>query len=528
MAIFNPTKPVAVSLRQPERLEICAPQSTEMSADSVTNEITYFADSNLFLQCKPIAQLSWRDVTQADIVYIVVAAAVQREIDRLKGDQGRRRAKRARNAAAMLRSVVTSQELQIELCPHDPKIVVTLADPAFANSSTGVSPDEQLVHEAIAYSRSNPGKDVRLLSHDTGPMLSARLHNLKFDEIPDTWLLEPEGDDRDRRITQLEADVRRLTGHRPEIAISVLDVAGRLATQMQRTLPQYSPLEPPDIERLLMSVAQRSPKQVDFGPPSDERAESRIDFGGIESLFPRKWEPPADLVIAEYRDKLYPDWLKSVQHDFESLSARLNFRYRAIELTIRLENSGEEPADNLVLEVDASGSITLCSPELWTELAGNDPNFLIDRPPAAPSGRYVHAGLDIPTIGQLTSERTSFLPDTIRRLSSESDYRVQQSDPHKLYWKTEQPKDLSEQWVLEQEEFRPSLDPIDFGLRVVALPSTDQQSSGRLRIRVSASNLRRPVEMHLQLEILREAKQTLDVARNWAPKPEKAKAERRR
>lgn len=527
LAILKPTRPVAVSLQRSLRSDTCAPQLADMGADRVTSEITYFSDSNLFLQCKPIAQLSWRDITQADLVNIVIAGAIQREIDRLKGDQGKRRAKRARAAATMLRSIVTSPDLQIELRASDPRIVVTLADPTFANSMTGASSDDQLVHEALAHQRSHPDEDVRLLTHDTGPMLSARLQALRFDEVPDAWLMEPEGDDRDRRITQLEADVRRLTSHRPEIAISVLDVAGNPATQMKLTLPQYSEMDSRDIDDLLTSVTQRFPMQVDFGPPAKERADSQIDLGSIESLFSTKWEAPPAPVIAEYRDKLYPEWLKSVRHDFESLNARLNLRDRAIELSIRLANSGEEPAENLVLEVDASGLLTLCPPKVWTKFGLGDRIFLIERPPIAPAGRYVNAAFDIPAIGQLARTRPSFLQRAMNSLPSPGDYRAEHSDPHKLYWKAEEPKELSARWVLEQEEFRPNLDPIDFGFRVVALPSNDQLDTGHLRVRVSASNLPRPVEMHLQFEILGEEKQTVDVARAWAIKPEKGNSDQR-
>src|SRR3546814_16297514 len=51
-------------------------------------------------------------------------------------------------------------------------------------------------------------KEVRLLSHDTGPLLTAKRVAVPFVRVPEAWLLPVESDKDQTRIRELEAQVR--------------------------------------------------------------------------------------------------------------------------------------------------------------------------------------------------------------------------------------------------------------------------------------------------------------------------------
>ena len=52
--------------------------------------------------------------------------------------------------------------------------------------------DDQLVGIAYAFLQINSSADVRVLTHDTGPMASAKMVDMAFIAIPDEWLVSPE------------------------------------------------------------------------------------------------------------------------------------------------------------------------------------------------------------------------------------------------------------------------------------------------------------------------------------------------
>src|SRR3546814_3620627 len=70
------------------------------------------------------------------------------------------------------------------------------------------SADDRLVGIVHRYCGDNTGKEVRLLSHDTGPLLTAKRVAVPFVRVPEAWLLPVESDKDQKRIRELEAQVR--------------------------------------------------------------------------------------------------------------------------------------------------------------------------------------------------------------------------------------------------------------------------------------------------------------------------------
>ena len=67
-----------------------------------------FADTNLFLQYKPLHEIGWCQLGDFDDIEVVVCRTVLEEIDALKDGREGRRSSRARRAASTFREIVES------------------------------------------------------------------------------------------------------------------------------------------------------------------------------------------------------------------------------------------------------------------------------------------------------------------------------------------------------------------------------------------------------------------------------------
>lgn len=191
-----------------------------------------FPDTNLLIQCSPLEQLNWEQWKAFEEVHLLITRPVQREIDKHKNGGNDRLGRRGKKAASLLREVITGDAdhniireagpcvklfVRIDLRPND-----TLTE-----TLNFGEPDDQLVGTAHSFMSANPSCDVRILTHDTGPMASARVVKVAVEVIPDEWLLPPEASEADKRIKALEGEVARLTQAEPTFDITCLDRDGK-------------------------------------------------------------------------------------------------------------------------------------------------------------------------------------------------------------------------------------------------------------------------------------------------------------
>ena len=88
-----------------------------------------FPDSNLFLQCKSIKELPWHEISDGEDITIIISRPLQEEIDRLKHDGNKRRAKRARKANSFLRDIILSEEQELVIRESTPSVTMSFVFP---------------------------------------------------------------------------------------------------------------------------------------------------------------------------------------------------------------------------------------------------------------------------------------------------------------------------------------------------------------------------------------------------------------
>jgi len=140
--------------------------------------IAIFPDTNLFLQCKDIKNLQWHEISDGEDIEIIITRPVMEEIDRLKQDGNKRRAKRARKANSFLKAIILSEEGNLQVRESNPSVVMSFLTPEskekLADRLDLSRPDDRIVNEALSFRDKNMDVNVRLLTHDTNPLLTAK------------------------------------------------------------------------------------------------------------------------------------------------------------------------------------------------------------------------------------------------------------------------------------------------------------------------------------------------------------------
>ena len=82
--------------------------------------------------------------------------------------------------------------------------------------------DDELIGYIWEYRKRYNNRDVRLLTHDSGPMMTAKSIGLPFIPIPESWLLQPEPNKAERKIRWLEERIGQLQAG-PKFEVAFVD-----------------------------------------------------------------------------------------------------------------------------------------------------------------------------------------------------------------------------------------------------------------------------------------------------------------
>lgn len=306
-----------------------------------------FLDTNVFLHCKPLHDIDWSTSQYQEFseVELFVCRTVQREIDKLKDQHERgRAARKARKTAGLLRTLVKEPK---ELRGSLPKVTLNLCftsrpSPEHSDELDYNMPDDQIIGYALQHKSENQDVEVRLLSCDSGPAITAHTLHLLCDEPEKEWRLPREQDHRDKQIQKLKKRIEVLESIEPSINISVL---GKDEQSSAILLPisynVLSSLTSAEKHRLLQLIQTKFSSTVKYLP-------------GMK-----------DEDIREYEDFDYPQWLRQCEDIMASVHCICQQDHMP-EVTFHLVNVGSRPARQARVELQAKGNfrLTVSSSEL--------------------------------------------------------------------------------------------------------------------------------------------------------------------
>lgn len=459
-----------------------------------------FADTNLFIQCRDLSQLPWRNIFTDDHLLIIVPWTVLDEIDRHKQDGNARRATRARKASSFFRTITQSESHKAIIrddTPHVELSFATHSEPRGHVYSLDLSrPDDRIIDEALQYAAVNPTDEVELLTHDTTPILTAKRCGLSVSIIPDDWLLPPEPDPRDKRIAALEQKIREFENTYPQIEIITRNDSGNSIASLSVSITTYQAFSEHMLDELVSKAAERRPITTKFNEPIIPRLRNYSHMNlvlGIEE----KYYPPTEEEISKYTNEEYPEWLENVKSFFAKLPMDHEYPERCITLSFAMSNSGSVPAENILVEFETVGGlIFLRAPD--DEGDERQTKIEFPSPPSPPKGKWIQKQRAFMGMANSLNAHTDF---PFSRLNDYNNVPYNTSrDRNAFYWKEGKSRGPASKWSFECIEFLHKVDPAIFQMELFIKPK-EKISDCAIKCLITASNLPEPVRKTLPIKV---------------------------
>jgi hypothetical protein len=430
----------------------------------MSGNLYVFVDTNVFIQCKSLEELTWDAWKDYDEIVLIVSRPVQAEIDFQKDRGNGRVRKRARVASRIFREILASASREKIIRPDNPKVRLVLRQdikPAadLADRLSYEARDDQLVGIACHFASTNPTADVRILTHDTGPMCSADMVGLKFVEIPEDWLLPPEGDEADKRVASLTAELVRLKKEEPEFTITFRNSAGEEVSALEGTVPFYQPLMDYQVDDLMEQLTQRLPVVTSFATGSESPNDP------LNAILRGALQVSRDQ-IRDYKTK-YSKWLKEAKERVEISNALLNLAAREYGFAFVISNVGVRPGNHGHVTIKASG------------------DFLVGIEPEKPEDLEIVRAAPRPPRPMWYGMGGDFL--NINRYIGAAVPPISRKDPTRFYYVDKQ-KDAVREFSLTCERWPHGVEAEEF-YGAIRLPMFLTEVKGLLKCEVRAANL---------------------------------------
>ena len=460
----------------------------------------FVPDTNFFLQCLDYQTLDWSLVTDDLHIAIVVPRTVQREIDRHKDGGNARRASRARKAWSVFGQIIDSEDNRLTTQVRKGFLSIELLMPIIKAEDFPdlelQNPDDQIVAEALWVKQRRPDDSVTLISNDTAALATAKSQQLPFLRLPQQWMLPPEKDERDKTIDELRRRIEQLTSQQPELTFTLPDVPdNRIST----TVTLFPALTEAEIKVLMEEISAQFPMAEHFPEePPAPRGGSLYELAARFRSPHEQWEPASAQEINHYQKNAYPEWLRQMRSQLENSHRRLNAELFS-SFTLTIENTGQQPAQKLLISCQTEGSIIFGAlPQNRDDEPDDEKPWLI-APPTPPAGKYVDAFERFRAASGFSDIFTRAREHSFRDVSDI--LTGQRHDPNSFYWKPYPPKQETTQWALTCDEFRHQHEPHVLKINFRPEPVAEGSLTGAIRCQAHASNLPERIELLIPIRV---------------------------
>jgi hypothetical protein len=478
---------------------------------------TLFPDTNLFIQCRSLEEIDWSLVSDAQVIELLVSRPVQAEIDRQKGKGAGRLGKRARAAMSLFRRALDLPNERLQVREGTPAVFLQLRqdlkpDLALSDRLDYGERDDQLVGIAAAFARDNPDVSVRVLTHDTGPMLSAKNAGLPYIAIPDAWLLAPETDEQDKALAALQSQLARYQRAEPAFELQ----ADGTALAPTITVDYYTALSEHELRELMAAAQHAHPLAEDFG--SREAAErGGVGTGLLASITRELFEPASEEEISQYRNERYPEWVSGCEAVLRDLHNTLNRRITWPQARVALANVGSRPAEDAYIRFKTRGRLLLSVPRDEDDKTDAEQQaaapLSLPRPPAVPRGQWTRRRTASDSLAAFARSVAFDTRPLMHPNFGKLPLLPEPRDPNAFYYKPRRPSYPIPVIGFECAQWRHQVAPETFEFELTT-DLVEQAVLGALTIEIHAANITTPFEKTLRIRVEVRARSPLDLARS--------------
>ena len=467
-----------------------------------------FPDTNLFVQCHPLANLDWSYWADPDELRLVICRSVQRELDYIKNGTNDR-AVRARRVLQMVRTILRGANDHVLVKRSQPVVKLLLAELGPPSDELRKvldysKPDDELIGHAHRYSSEHPEAEVFILTHDTGVMATAMNVELAYREIPDDWLIGSQRDSADPETTRLRARIKDLELQEPRVELKFLDNCYMRQGMIEIEYPVYEPMSQAEIDSCMRTIRNRFPMKTEFS--SDEPKEQKpTSFLAWTAAMKGTYTPATEDEIRRYQDQEYPRWLRSCESFLSDLHSTLQAQQACPYFELEASNAGSRPAEDVLVRFIAQGEFQIyVEPVLDPEPPGGQQVSPREfpKPPVAPAGRWAGPFGDFGSLANRMADIgrsiTTPLPGEYPILAAP--LVPQPHDPNGFYFKPQRPTDPTDSFSLECEQWRHKADVETFD-GMICFDLNKEQIDGEIVCEIHAANLSSPLRSVVRVRI---------------------------
>ena len=479
-----------------------------------------FIDTNLFIQCRDLRELDWSEWKDFPEVHLIVCLPVQREIDKQKTrGKNDRVGRRARNTYSSLFRPIATGEKKYELIREaDPQVRLFLEspsqpDPELSDRLDYNNPDDEIIGCLHRYTKDNPNADARLLTYDTGPMMTARGIGLSIAPIKQEWLLPPEDNEAEREIAQLNREIAQLKKTEPQFNIRCVDNEGAEVDSLEYVHKVYEPLNEQEILEYIDTLKDRFPIATEFNQQEPK------PMGSTAASLGQRWrfKSVSEDAINNYKDHEYPEWIEDCRKVLSNIHKALQRKEGQPAFRFEVGNEGTRPGNDALVVIRAEGHFKICPP-LFEEEDSEDGRQVepsIPSPPTPPRGRW-------------RASRTRLTPEgadsfvvplgSNRPSASYTPIREPRHDPNAFYYKPKRIQEPADTFSLECEQWRHGTGGESFDGNIF-LKKGMTTASGVLECEIHAENLFKPTIKRIPVRIEVQYVSSRDFANNLVNPP---------
>ena len=478
------------------------------------NILHLFPDTNVFIECRPLDQLDWSRWSEFDEVHLVVCRTVQREIDEQKNYHRRTRVRnRAKATYSIFAELVeTDSPEYLTIRQSKPTVKLFLQSPGLPSPECRdvldyTKADDEIIGHLCTYAEQYGDADVRLLTRDVGPRMSAKSLGLSVETVNEDWLLPPEHSDTERENARLKAEIAKLSKTEPKFSIACVDDLGGEVEILRQAQSVYGPLTDDEIDNLIERLKQHHPISTDLGLRKRGRRPARYSLDELREAG-RVATPASEERIRRY-NREYGGWIAKCRAILSEIHAPLQDGVRPVMCYFEIENTGTRPGKSARVDFRASGGISVRPPPWQPEWEEGESErerqsrLQLPTPPKKPQLQWTIGDLLDPhlTYGPGQMANAFIAPDLVDNFvvpALRSGRAERDSDT--FYYTPDRPSEPTQSFALECELWRHGTEPERFEVEILARGKSGPVS-GQIECVVHCENLTEPIRFRVPVTI---------------------------
>lgn len=309
--------------------QLRGPNSNGPAVNSGQAIVHAYIDTNVILECLPLQDLPWHDISSAGEIFVYATPTLLREVDSKKSSG--RLAERARAFNRVI-APIAQGGAPVVISQGPPRVTLATSKVAkvdwkkWSDLDPGEG-DARLIADVLS-STDVPNGEKVVVSQDIRPLLLAQRFGLRTIHVSDDWLLRPDTSEAEKEIARLKKQVIMFQKAEPDFEMNFkVDVDPLQAFDIK-------PLEEPELRRFIQKILVKNPRK------------SRDDEDILAHHF--NFDYSYDSNYEKYSTKTIPKYMASFHE-------RLSMYFGQSRFIFSISNIAEVTASNLIVEVQVIG-----------------------------------------------------------------------------------------------------------------------------------------------------------------------------